>query len=106
MSRAGKFIPGGSGRKASGALSKSGPAPIRIEDTPMPDAPKGDKSGRKLFPKGGLRAPVAKKNRLPITIMSAVVCGFLLWFAQYILISRPAQIRAAQAEAAQLQAQQ
>jgi hypothetical protein len=93
MSRAGKFIPGGSGRKASGALSKSGSAPIRIEDTPMPDAPKGDKSGRKLFPKGGLRAPVAKKNRLPITIMSAVVCGFLLCFAQYILVSRPAQER-------------
>jgi len=106
MSRAGKFIPGGSGRKASGALSKSGPAPIRIEDTPMPDAPKGDKSGRKLFPKGGLRAPVAKKNRLPITIMSAVVCGFLLCFAQYILVSKPAQQRALAAQLAQQQAQQ
>jgi hypothetical protein len=106
MSRAGKFIPGGSGRKASGALSKGGPAPIRIEDTPMPDAPKGDKSGRKLFPKGGLRQPVAKKNRLPITIMSAVVCGFLVCFAQYILVSKPAQERERQAELAQAAAQQ
>jgi hypothetical protein len=105
MSRAGKFIPGGSGRKASGALAKSGPAPIRIEDTPQPDAPKGDKGSRKLFPKGGLRQPVAKKNRLPITIMSAVVCGFLVCFAQYILVSKPAQQRARLAELAQQQAQ-
>jgi len=101
MSRAGKFIPGGSGRKASGALSKSGPAPIRVDDVPMPDEPKGDKpGGRKLFPKGGLRAPVAKKNRLPITIMSAVVCGFLVCFAQYILVTKPAQQRALAAQQA------
>jgi hypothetical protein len=72
----------------------------------MPDAPKGDKSGRKLFPKGGLRQPVAKKNRLPITIMSAVVCGFLVCFAQYILVSKPAQEREHMAELAQATAQQ
>jgi hypothetical protein len=100
MSRAGKFIPGGSGRKASGALAKSGPAPIRIEDTPQPDAPKGDKGGRKLFPKGGLRQPVAKKNRLPITIMSALVFCFLVCFAQYVLVSRPAQEHARDAQQA------
>jgi Tfp pilus assembly protein PilN len=106
MSRAGKFIPGGSGRKASGSLPRGALGPIRVPDEQPPGDGPGGGGQRKLFPKGGLRAPVAKKNRLPITIMSALVFGFLLWFAQYILISRPAQLRAAQAEAAQLQAQQ
>jgi hypothetical protein len=95
MSRAGKFIPGGAGRKASGPLSTQNGinAPLRAPDEPQ-------KSERKLFPKGGLRAPVAKKNRLPITIMSALVCGFLVCFAQYTLVTRPAQQRALLAEQA------
>ena len=105
MSRAGKFIPGGSGRKASGALPRNGTAaPLRAPGEPAPDEPQ--KTNRKLFPKGGLRAPVPKKNRLPITIMSAVVCGFLVWFAQYALVTRPAQARALAAEQAQAIAQQ
>ena len=105
MSRAGKFIPGGSGRKSTGSLPRGELGPIRVPDEQPPgDGPGGGKE-RKLFPKGGLRQPVAKKNRLPITIMSALVFGFIIWFAQYILISRPAQVRAAQAEAAQQQAQ-
>jgi hypothetical protein len=96
MSRAGKFIPGGSGRKASGALPKGGGAdPIRAPEEPMPDAPRGQ---RKLFPKGGLRSPVPKKNRLPITIMSAVFLALGVWLGQYILVSRPAQQRAIVAE--------
>ena len=112
MSRAGKFIPGGSGRKASGALPKNGPAPIRAPEEPLPDAPKNQ---RKLFPKGGLRAPVPKKNRLPITIMSAVFLAFGVWLAQYVLVTRPAQARAivaaqqlqvAQAQLALVQAKQ
>ncbi len=102
MSRAGKFIPGGSGRKASGALPKGGVDPIRAPEEPMPDAPKGE---RKLFPKGGLRAPVPKKNRLPITIMSAMFLALGVWLAQYILITRPAQQRATVAEQQQQQAQ-
>ena len=106
MSRAGKFIPGGAGRK-SGSLPKEAggrTGPIRVPDDPS--APTADQSKRKLFPKGGLRAPVPKKNRLPITLMSALVCGFLVWFAQYTLVTRPAQQRALLAEQAQAQAQQ
>ena len=107
MSRAGKFIPGGSGRKASAALP-GGPGPlgpIRIPDEQPPgDGPGGPQ--RKLFPKGGLRKPVPKGTRLPITVMSAFVFGFIIWFAQYTLVSRPAQRRALQAEAANQQAQQ
>ena len=96
MSRAGKFIPGGSGRRASGALPKGpGLDPIRAPEEPMPDAPKNQ---RKLFPKGGLRSPVPKKNRLPITIMSAVFLALGVWLAQYLIVTRPAQQRAAQAE--------
>ncbi len=91
MSRAGKFIPGGAGRKASGGLAKAGPAPIRADDAITPDAPKEDKKGRKIFPKGGLVKPVPKKNRLPITIMSAVFLAAGVWFGQYILVTRPAQ---------------
>jgi formylglycine-generating enzyme required for sulfatase activity/type II secretory pathway pseudopilin PulG len=107
MSRAGKFIPGGSGRRASGSLPKGadGAGPIRVPDG-LPGATPAAGVGRKLFPKGGLRAPVPKKNRLPITIMSAVVFGFLLWFAQYTWVTRPAQMRAQAAEIAQQQAQQ
>jgi hypothetical protein len=106
MSRAGKFIPGGSGRKASGSLPKGNElGPIRVPDEQRPGEGPGG-SSRKLFPKGGLRQPVPKKNRLPITMMSALVFGFIIWFAQYTLVSRPAQIRALQAEAAQQQAQQ
>ena len=106
MSRAGKFIPGGAGRKSSGSLSKGADrtGPIRVPDDPA--APSADEPKRKLFPKGGLRAPVPKKNRLPITLMSAVVCGFLVWFAQYTLVTLPAQKRAQLAEQAQQQAQQ
>ncbi len=104
MSRAGKFIPGGSGRKASGALPKGGgsPNPIRAPEEPMPDEPQGQ---RKLFPKGGLRTPVPKKNRLPITIMSAVFLAVGVWLAQYTLVTRPAQHRALVAEQQQQQAQ-
>ena len=107
MSRAGKFIPGGSGRKASSALpTRNGAeAPIRATgDIPGPDEP--EKGARKLFPKGGLRTPVPRKNRLPITIMSAVFLGFGVWFSQYVLVTRPAQQHAAEAERAQAAAQQ
>ena len=68
----------------------------------MPDAPKGQ---RKLFPRGGLRSPVPKKNRLPITIMSAVFLALGVWLAQYILVTLPAQRRAAMAEQQQQIAQ-
>jgi hypothetical protein len=108
MSRAGKFIPGGSGRRASGSLPKGaddGNGPIRATDMPSVTDGTLATTSRKLFPKGGLRQPVPKGSRLPITIMSALVFGFLLWFAQYTWVTRPAQLRAAQAEAAQTQAQ-
>lgn len=97
MSRAGKFIPGGAGRK-SGPLTPGAnrTGPIRAPDSPGEGPPaKGDK--KPLFPKGGLRKQVPKSNRLPITIMSGVVCGLLVFAAQYILVVRPGQIREAQA---------
>jgi hypothetical protein len=108
MSRAGKFIPGGSGRRASGSLPKGAEGsngPIRATDvSPAADGTLATTS-RKLFPKGGLRQPVPKGSRLPITVMSAVLCGFLVCFAQYTLVTIPAQKRAQVAEAAQAQAQ-
>jgi hypothetical protein len=105
MSRAGKFIPGGAGRK-SGPLA-SGAArtgPIRAPGDPAPDEPKSD---TRLFTKGGLRKPVAKKQRLPITVMSAIVCCLIVSVAWYILAVLPAKrqlIEANQRDAAAQQA--
>jgi hypothetical protein len=89
MSRAGKFIPGGAGRK-SGPLGTPRTGPIRAPGDPAAEPPKPEK---KLFTKGGLRKPVPKHNRRPITVMSAIVCGLLVWAAQYILLVRPAKIQ-------------
>lgn len=96
MSRAGKFIPGGAGRKASDSLPKSDD-PIRVPDQAIGEGSPSGAPQRKLFPKGGLRQPVPKSSRLPITVMSVLVFGFLIWFAQYWMVTRPAQQRAQQA---------
>jgi hypothetical protein len=88
MSRAGKFIPGGGGK-----ARRTGP--IRAPDpsappgsAPTPSSPDGKK---KPFGKGlGLTKPVDKKQRLPITIMSAVLCCLLVSVAWYTMAYQPA----------------
>lgn len=81
MSRAGKFIPGG------GKAARTGTSgPIRApEPAPDPATP-----GKKTFGKG-LNKPVAKSQRLPIAIMSAIVCCLLVSAGWYILAYLPAQ---------------
>ena len=84
MSRAGKFIPGGGGgNKAAGRTD-----PIRA---PVPGAPPDPSSGGKRpFSKGaGLIKPVAKNQRLPIAVMSALVCCLLVSAGWYTLAYLP-----------------
>ncbi len=88
MSRAGKFIPGGAGRKSGPVAAGARTGPIRAPGDPAPDEPKPDK---RLFVKGGLRKPVSKKQRLPITVMSALVCCLIVSVAWYVLAVLPAK---------------
>ena len=87
MSRAGKFIPGGGGNKGK----RTGP--IRAPD---PSAPGGDPSNpsaplvKKTFGKG-LVKPVGKNQRVPIVIMSAIVCCMLVSVGWYTMAYLPAQ---------------
>ena len=84
MSRAGKFIPGG-GNKAK----RTGP--IRAPDPePPPGAtpPAGEK--KRAFNRASLKTPVAKNQRLPITILSGCVCCLLVSAAWYFLAYQPA----------------
>jgi hypothetical protein len=93
MSRAGKFIPGGSGK--SGRRT----GPIRAPD---PDAPRSA-TGELPVPGGGagpkkrtfgrgssLIKPVAKNQRLPIAVMSGFVCCLLVSAGWYFLAYVPA----------------
>src|ERR1700744_204297 len=99
MSRAGKFIPGGAGRKTGsiGAAGSGKTGPIRAPSATPEKAPS-------LFPKGrGLRPPVQKNQRLPIVIMSASVCC-MLFIAAYFLAYVPEVRRAAEAEQSAAQA--
>jgi hypothetical protein len=86
MSRAGKFIPGGGGGKAR----RTGPIRAPDPEAPSPD-PNVPAGGKKPFGKGSLVKPVAKSQRLPIAIMSAVVCCLLVSAGWYILAYLPAQ---------------
>jgi hypothetical protein len=87
MSRAGKFIPGGSGSKA-----RTGPirAPDPNAPPPDPNAPAAAAAKKKPFGKG-LNKPVAKNQKIPIVIMSAVVCCLLVSVGWYTLAYLPAQ---------------
>jgi hypothetical protein len=100
MSRAGKFIPGGGGKAA-----RTGPirAPDPAAPTPDPAAPAG---GKKPFVKGSLVKPVAKNQRLPIVIMSGIVCCLLVSAGWYTLAYLPAIRSRDAAIQAELQAQQ
>ena len=84
MSRAGKFIPGGgSGKTPAG---RTGPirAPDPAAPPPDPNAPPAKK------PFKGLVKPVQKSQRMPIVIMSAVVCIILVSVGWYTLAYLPA----------------
>jgi hypothetical protein len=97
MSKAGKFIPGGAGRKTS-PMGVQGP--IRA---PGPDGAEPPKKGPRLLSKGGLTRPVPKNRRLPILIMSSFVCCLLVsvaWYEFGVLPSRKALAEEQQKEAA------
>jgi hypothetical protein len=101
MSRAGKFIPGGA-RKTTGLNNAPGSGktgPIRApEPGAMPDG--GGAGAKKPATKGiGLIKPVAKGQRLPIVVMSGLVCC-LLFLAAYYFAYLP---EVAKAQAAQQQ---
>jgi len=109
MSRAGKFIPGGgSGNKGSGdaaGAGRTGPIRAPAPGSPTPDPASGKKSA---IPKGSsLIKPVAKGQKMPIVIMSAVVCCLLVSFAWYELAVVPAKraVEAAQQQALAIQQQ-
>jgi sulfatase modifying factor 1 len=97
MSRAGKFIPGGGKAKRTG--------PIRAPDPTAP-GPDASAPSKKPFVKGSLVKPVAKGLRLPIVIMSAIVCCLLVSVAWYTLAYLPAVRNVAAAQQAALAAQQ
>ena len=103
MSRAGKFIPGGGGNKAK----RTGP--IRAPDPSAPSDPASPGTALVKKPFGrGLVKPVSKGLRLPIVIMSAVVCCLLVSVAWYTMAYLPAKRQIAdmqQQMAAQAQAE-
>jgi hypothetical protein len=85
MSRAGKFIPGG----GSGKAARTGP--IRAPDPKAPTDPSAPGGGgKKPFGKGSLVKPVAKSQKLPIVIMSGIVCCLLVSVGWYTLAYLPA----------------
>ena len=98
MSRAGKFIPGGAGRK-TGAIPGGRTGPIRApaEGAVPGEPPKPEK--RPLFGKS-LNKQVPKNRQLPITVMSAVVCCLLVSFAWYMFKVVPMQRALSDAQAA------
>jgi sulfatase modifying factor 1 len=85
MSRAGKFIPSGGKARRTGPIR----APDPTAPPPDPNAPAGAGSKRP-FGKG-LVKPVAKSQRLPIAIMSGIVCCLLVSVGWYTLAYLPAQ---------------
>jgi hypothetical protein len=107
MSQAGKFIPGGSGRKVNTEKLRTGP--IRAPDgSGGGEAPKKGGGGNRLFQRGSVtKKPVPQNRRLPIMIMSALVCCFLVsagWYELGVLPARKqAEANAAAAAAYQKQ---
>jgi formylglycine-generating enzyme required for sulfatase activity len=85
MSRAGKFIPGGGG--SGKTPTRTGP--IRAPDPSLPPPDPNAPPAKKPFK--GLVKPVSKNQRMPIVIMSAIVCIVLVSVAWYTLAYLPAQ---------------
>jgi hypothetical protein len=98
MSRAGKFIPGG-GNKPGDPAQRTGPIRAPVPgDTEAAGGPSKKPASAAAAPLGAsLRKPVAKGQKLPIVIMSAVVCCLLVSFAWYEFALLPAK-REAEAE--------
>jgi hypothetical protein len=97
MSAAGKFIPGGTARKTSRVPVQG---PIRGPEHPGGE-PSGKRKRRILGP--GLTKPVPKNRRLPILIMSSIVCCLLVsvaWYEMGVLPARRALAYEMQVEAA------
>ena len=90
MSRAGKFIPGGAGRKTADGENRTGPIRAPDGSEPPPKAP-----GRLLSRGAGLMKPVPKSRRLPILVMSSITCCLLVSVAWYEVGVVPAQRQAA-----------
>ena len=90
MSQAGKFIPGGAGRKSTTQPVPGVATPIRGPERPGGDPPK---KGGRLLSKGRdiTTKPVQKQQRLPILIMSSFVCCLLVSIAWYELGVLPAR---------------
>ena len=90
MSRAGKFIPGGAGKKTGGIAART--APIRAPQGPSAPGDSGKKKTNPLLSKGaGLIKPVPKNRRLPILIMSGITCCVLVSVAWYEMGVLPAR---------------
>jgi formylglycine-generating enzyme required for sulfatase activity len=106
MSRAGKFIPGGGGKAAGRTGPIRAPEPGSPPTGPLPAGGKG------TFTRASLVRPVAKNQRIPIVIMSAIVVCLLVSFAWYDLAYAPevrkftAEQQAAAAAQKQLAAEQ
>jgi hypothetical protein len=99
MSRAGKFIPGGSNKaKRTGPIRAPDSAPGGGATGPLP-SPDGKK---RLLSKG---KPVAKNQRLPITIMSGITCAVLVSLFGYFLWIVPLKHQKEAAEALAIKAQ-
>jgi formylglycine-generating enzyme required for sulfatase activity len=82
MSRAGKFIPGGSNKaKRTGPIRAPDPNAAPGAPGGAPDSGDGKK---RLLNVGGLRKPISKSQKWPIYVMSAFVCCLLCSVAWYI----------------------
>jgi hypothetical protein len=84
MSRAGKFIPGGSNKgKRTGPIRAPDLTSPGGEGAPSGDSTPGSGGKKKLLTVGGLRKPITKSQKWPIYAMSAFVCCLLCSVAWY-----------------------
>jgi hypothetical protein len=97
MSRAGKFIPGGSNK-----AKRTGP--IRAPEGPQPGGGTGplpSPDGKKrLLSKTGFNKKIDKSQKWPITIMSGITCAALVSTFGYFLWIVPLKHQKEEAEAA------